>query len=275
MLIGVVLCGLGARARANPKDFVIYAPGLGGSQQEAKPYLDTFLRHLEKLLGWPEASASGEYTGDLKSFEHYIEEHKPGFGLISTEAYLGFACKKAPISLLASVIGLNSSGGAIRYHVVVKAGGAKTLEELQGKRLASNHLQDLRYVSRVIFGGKIDAERYFQLQPTNSPIKPFKSVDRGEADAALVDDDQYVHMKTLPFGKTLAVVYSSDPAPPYPVISFDDNVKGGDREAVRKAILGFCSSKGGVEICKSLRVTRFQAPDTRLYSAALERYCHK
>jgi ABC-type phosphate/phosphonate transport system substrate-binding protein len=156
---------------------------------------------------------------------------------------------------------------------VVKDAAAKSLDDLQGKRLASNHLQDPRFVERVIFDGKIDPQKYFTLQPTSSPIKPFKQVDRGEADAALVDDSQLEHMKTLPFGGSLRVVYSSPPLPPFPLVAFTKTTSPAERESVRKLLLRMCGSPDGKEVCKSLTIGHFQPIDPAAFKSATTRYC--
>jgi hypothetical protein len=269
-LLAVGLLSLCATARANPKDFVVYAPGVGGSPQEAKPYLDTFFRHLEKAVGWAPNSASGEYLEDPKALKEYLSTHKPGFGLMPPEMYLALACKGTQVTPFAAVIG-GPSGS--RYYVVARVGAFKTLDELKGKRLVSNHLSDPRFISNVVFNGKIDVEKFFVLQSTPSPVRPFKAVDRGEADAALVDDQQLAHMKTLPFGQTLTTVFSSEPMPPFVVVSFDANAKPGEREALHKAILGLCGQKDVAETCRSLSITKFGSTSAAALKPALEKYC--
>jgi ABC-type phosphate/phosphonate transport system substrate-binding protein len=261
-------------AWAGAKDFVIYTPGMGGTAQQAKPYLETFFRQLESSIGWPKGSARGEYFEDQKEAVAYIEKSKPGFGLLSPGLYLELACNRANApDLLAAVVGVTNAASSGRFHVVVKDGPTKSLEELKGKRLTSNHLQNRAFVSRVVFAGKIDADKFFQLKETNSPIKPFKDVDRGEADAALVDDAQLAHMKELPFGKELRVVYSSEPLPPFPVVYFPKVAKPAERDAMKRALLGMCASGGGAQVCKSLQITKFETLDPGAYRPAVQQYC--
>jgi ABC-type phosphate/phosphonate transport system substrate-binding protein len=277
LIYSILACSLlalaPARARADARAFVVYAPGMGGSQQQAKPYLDSFLRSLEKQLGWPAGSATGEYVDDPKEFAAHLANKKPGYGLISPAAYLELACKKVPLTPLASALGTGNVGVVGHWHVVVKAGTASRLEDLKGKRLSSNHLEDTTFVSRIVFDGQIDAAKFFQLQPTSSTVKPFKAIDRGEADAALVDDDQLAHMRSLPFAQSLKVIYDSPTLPPYPVVSFDKVVTPAERAAVRKAILAMCSTPQGGEVCKSILIKRFETVDPALFAAAEARYC--
>jgi ABC-type phosphate/phosphonate transport system substrate-binding protein len=279
-IASIIACGLAASpaaARAGEKDFVIYAPGMGASASQAKPYLDKFGALLEKQMGWKPGSANLTYLDDPKAVSDYIEQQKPAFGLLPPADFLDLSCRKVALQPLAAVVLLSSasSSSSGRWHVVVKDGTAKNLEGLKGKKLGSNHLQDPRYVSRVVFGGKFDAAKDFVLKPTNSPITPFKWVDRGEAEAALVDDAQLAHMKTLPFAKSLVVVFSSEELPPAPIVAFEKAARPADRAALRKAVTAMCSTADGEPICKEMQVTRFQPVDAKTYAAASQLYCGK
>lgn len=262
-----------ARGYAGPHDFVVYAPGMGGTQQQAKPYLETFFRELEKAMGWAAGSASGDYFEEPKAALGFIQAKRPGFGMLAPGLYMDLACKQAkePLDLVASIVGVTGTENRGRYHVVVKDPALTKLEQLEGKRLSSNHLQNLRFVSRVIFAGKLQADKFFKLEPTVSPVKPIKQVDRGEIEAALLNDAQLEHMKSLPFGQGMRVLYSSQPMPPFPVISFGKIVKPADRDKVRKVLLGMCAKAG--DVCKSLQITRFDPIDPNAYKAAIQEYC--
>ena len=251
---------------------MIYAPGMGGSAAQAKPYLDKFFQFIEHKLGWPEKSGTAAFLDDEKSVREYIEKNKPAFALVPPSFYLDLACKKEAVTPLVGVVLANATG-VMKFHVVVKKGGAKSLDALKGKKLASNHLEDLRFVSNVVFEGKLDAEKHFELVRTGSPVKPFKMVDKGEADAALIADDQLAHMKTLPFGQNLEVVYSSPALPQAPVIAFDNTVKPAEREQLKKTLLEMCSSKEGAETCKAMTVSRFVPVDQKANASAREKYC--
>src|SRR4051812_28397970 len=69
-------------AHAGPRDFVIYAPGMGGSAAQAKPYLDAFFKFLEKKMAWPEHSGTGEYVDEPKAVAALIDKLEPGFALV-------------------------------------------------------------------------------------------------------------------------------------------------------------------------------------------------
>ena len=252
-------------------DVVVYVPGMGGTAETARPYLEKFCATLEQPLGWPKGSCQGQYFEDPILAKDYIAKAQPGFGMVSAAVYLDQACVKgAEVEPLAGVV-LVGRSATTRYHVVVKDPALKSLDDLKGKRLISNHLGNPKFLSRVLFGGKIDAPSHFKLEPTKSPLKPFKALDRGEAESALVDDNQLAEAKGLPFGAQLKVVFSSEPVTPFPVVAFGKVAKPAVREAMRKTLLGLCG--GSPEVCKALQVARFEALSPTAFQAAAASYC--
>src|SRR5579871_1246432 len=257
-------------AQAAPHDFVVYAPGMGGTAEQAKPFLERFFRYVEKPMGWTSGGAQGEYFDQPADAEKYIREKQPGFGLVSPGLFVQLSCGKDAPEPLVATVGIGGLPNPHRFHVIVKKGSAaKKLADLKGKKLSSNHLHDLKFVSRVILGGDVDAEKFFQLVPTNSPIKPFKAVDRGEADAALVDEAQLANIKKTAIGDSFEVVYTSQPLPTFPVVAFKQ-VLPAEREKMKKTLLGMCLAPPGSEVCKALGFERFEPIDAGGFKPAVQ-----
>jgi ABC-type phosphate/phosphonate transport system substrate-binding protein len=267
-LIGFALI-VSSSALAGPRDFVVQHGGAGGTTEQAAPYLDTFLRYLEKALGWPANSATGQFFPDQQGAEAYIASKKPGFGMLDPEVWLDLR-KKDDLQVIATVSGKNQTLG--HYSVVVKDPAIKSLDDLKGKTLISNHLGSPRFVSKVAFDGKLDAAKHFKLVSTASPLKGLKAVDRGEAEATLLDDEQLEHMKSLPFGASLRVIYTSPALPPMPVVALGKNSTAAEREAFAKVLFGMCGDPKGSEVCKSLQITKFSPPDKAAFDEAVRRY---
>jgi len=276
-IVGAValLCGTTSAARAGERDFVVYVPGMGASAAQARPYLDRFAALLDQRLGWTGGGANFTFVDEAPALGEVLSTHKPGFGLLPPSYFLSLSCgKKAQVTPVAAVVGLAGSGdSAGRYHLVVKRGGATSLEGLKGKRLSSNHLQDSRFLSRVVFDGKVDVDKDFQLRSTSSPITPLKQVDRGEADAALIDDAQLANMKALPFGQDLVAVFSSEELPPFPLVAFEAASRPADRAALRGTLLTLCQSPEGAPVCKEMQIVRFAPVEARRYQAGIVKYC--
>jgi ABC-type phosphate/phosphonate transport system substrate-binding protein len=256
-------------ARAATREFVIQHGGAGGSTQQAQPYIDQFLRYAEEKLKWPPSSASGEFFPDEAGAEKYIESKKPGFGIVDSEVFLSLR-KKFDMIPIATVTGQNQSMG--HFTIVVKDPAIKKLDDLKGKTLVSNHLQSPKFLSKVAFDGKIDAATFFKLSPTASPLKGLKAVDRGEAEATLLDDEQLAHMKSLPFASSLRAIYTSPALPPVPVVAFGKVATPAEREAFAKMLLGMCSDPKGAEVCKALQITKFLPPDKAAYDEAVRKF---
>ena len=272
MRIGLMfglLFGLAAPALAGPHDFVIQHGGAGGTSQTAQPYINQVLRYAEGVLKWPANSAKGEFFPDEAGAVQYIDANKPGFGIVDASVFLDLR-EKYDLQPIASVQGQNQLNGHLS--VVVKDPNIKSLDDLKGKTLISNHLENSKFLSKIVFAGKLDADKHFKLSPTASPLKGLKAVDRGEAEATLLDDEQLASSKTLPFGKDLKVIFTSKLLPPTPVVAFGKNSVPADREAFGKMLIGMCKDKKGADVCKSLQITKFTPPDKAAYEDAVRKY---
>jgi phosphonate ABC transporter substrate-binding protein len=259
-----------APALAGEKDFIIFTPGMGGGPDQAAAYITAFTGYVEKDRGWPAKSSNGTYIEDAAQARKAIAETKPGFGLIPAWLYLELACGKNAPEPVAAVDGIAGMSDAVRFHVVAKKGTAKTLADLKGKKLISKHVQDHKFVSRVLLGGKVDIDKHFQVKMTFSPSKQFSSLLSGEQDAALVTDEE---LKGKPKELELTTVFTSEPVAPFPLVAFPNEVKPADRDGVKKTLVGMCASADGKDVCKSLLITRFIPLDAGAYKNAVRQYC--
>ncbi len=272
--ISMVAAGLGSVAYAGPRDFIVEHAGSGGDQATAQPLIDKFLRYLEKSCGWPANSATGAFSETPKGAMAAIDEHKPGYGLFDPDLWL-FLRKKDDLQVLVTVEGKRQAAG--KMHLFVKSDSpAKALTDLKGKKLASNHIQSKQYVSKVIFDGKIDVGTFFTVVDVPTLFKAFKALDRGEADAVLIgeDDLEYLKKENSPYLASAREVFTSAPTPPTPMVAFGKNTTAKDREAVVKALVKMCSDEagGGADICRQLEITKFALPDKAAFDEAVRRY---
>src|SRR5262249_22032151 len=143
----VAVLVLHGAAWAGPRDFLIEHAGDGGSQAEAQPFLDKFMRWLEKACGWPVGSAQGAFFPEPKPAIQYIDEKKPAFGLLDPDMWLALR-KKHDLQPIAQVEGKRQAAGNMAI-LVKNESPAKRLEDLKGKKLTSNHLQSPKYLSKV------------------------------------------------------------------------------------------------------------------------------
>ncbi|HZS36650.1 MAG TPA: PhnD/SsuA/transferrin family substrate-binding protein [Polyangia bacterium] len=263
----IAIAGFAGVANAGPRDFIVEAAGVGGDKEAAAPYLEKFLRYIEAAAGWPPNSTSGEFAPEPADAIKFIESKKPGFGMFDPELWLELR-KKHDLVVIATVEGVRQSEKMV---IVAKDPALKKLDDLKGKKLASTHLQSPKYLSKVVFDGKIDVATFFVLQPVTSMIKSVKKVAAGDADAALLTDGEWNSPTVQGIGKELHIV-ASGKLPPTPVVVFNKVASAKDREAFEKALRKMCEDPKGADVCKQLDIKKFASPDKAAYDEAVRRY---
>jgi hypothetical protein len=255
-------------AHAGATDVVVESASSGGTSENSKPYLDMFVAYAQKhLKGWQPITAV--FFEDRKEADKAIVDKKPGFAMLDVDLFLELR-KREELVVLASVEGPSLTLGHL--HVVVKDPTIKTLDDLKGKIIVSNHLKSARFLSKVVFDGKYDAATAFKLQPAIGPMKGLKAVDRGEAAATIVDDAQLANMKSQPYGQGLRTIFSSAALPTTPFVALGKNSKPEERIAMEKMVQGMCSDKAGAEVCKAFQITKFEKPNAAVYNEAIKRF---
>ncbi len=265
--IAAVVLGVSGICFAGGRDFIAEHAGAGANAQNAQPYIDQFLRITEQMTGWPANSAKGEWVDDAPSAQKAIAEHKPGFAILDPEVYLELR-KKESLEPIAEVKGKTFNKG--HYSLVVKDPALKSLADLKGQKVSSNHFASPKYVSKVGFDGKLDVEKDFVVMKAAAPSKPLKDVEAGRADAALIDDEQLAQMKEI--APDLKVVWTSSALPPTPVVAFTKNATPADKAAFAKALPKLCADAKGKEVCESMFIDTFAPVDKNAFSAAQKKY---
>jgi ABC-type phosphate/phosphonate transport system substrate-binding protein len=261
-------CSLLGTAQAGGRDFIVYTTRLGGDAETAQPYIDRFASHLEGLTGFPKSSLKGRFAPGKKEALAFIESQKPGFGVLEPSLYLELR-KSHNLSPIADVNGkdLNSPN----LHVVVKDPAVKGLDDLKGKKLWT-HLADVpSFLGQVVLDGKEPPDKRFALKQVSSALKAARAVLRGEADAAILDDEQLAAAKKMEGGDKLRSVFDSATLPPVVAVMFGGSAAA-DQKALAKSLLSLCASKGGADICKEMHIENFTPPNAAVWSAAQKRY---
>lgn len=262
---------LGARlAQAAPREFVVYTTRLGGETETAQPYIDRFAAHLEGLLGWPKGTAKGRFTPTKKEALSYIEQTKPAFGVLEPWLYLELR-KTHKLTPIADVNGADLNSPTL--HVVVKDPAYKTLDDLKGKRVWTHLAESPRYLGQVVLDGKEDPEKRFVLKQVSNALKAARAVLRGEADAAILDDEQLAAAKKMEGAAGLHSVFDSATLPSVVAVIFGGSATAAeDQKALPKGVVAACSAKGGPEICKEMHISNFTPQNAAVWSAAQKRY---
>src|SRR5262245_13366114 len=118
-----------AGALAKGRHFVACVPDAPASTQAATPYLQKFLRLLERSLGWPEESASGLFTRSTKRCVKELGKADTAFAILAPELFVQWQ-KKHRLKALA--VAESAGAATTRYHVIVKKDGGAAFEKLSG-----------------------------------------------------------------------------------------------------------------------------------------------
>lgn len=258
-----------ATAFAGEHDFIAEHAGAGATAQNAQPHMDALLRQIETMTGWPANSAKGVWADDEKAVEKAIVDLKPGFAIMDPEVYLALR-KKYGLEPIASIKGATFNKG--HYNLVVKNPALKSLADLKGKKVSSNHVTSPKYINRVAFDGKVDVEKDFVLEKAVSPLKPLRQVLSGQVDAALIDDEQLARMTDLEDADKLKVIWKSPALPPTPLLAFEKNTTPADRKKLAEAMQKLCADPKGKPICDEMSIDKFAPVDKAAFDAAAKKY---
>ena len=254
-------CATEAAAAEPVKVLVVKEHGVGSAAQ-AQPLLDKFLGFAAKKLGWH--SAKGAFISSTSAAEGYIRAEKPAFAILSLRAMLPFhATHKLEILGQAEI----TQPGGREYHLVSKS--AADLGACRGKKLATNHAEDARFVERVVAGGAFKLAD-FELVATKRALQGIKMVQSGEAVCALIDDAQLAELAHIEGGKELRSVWKSAKLPPMVVVAFP-SAPAAEKKALANGLEALCKADGEA-ICKEIGIAALRPASAQTYAEVLAKY---
>lgn len=229
-----VLAAGPARADAPVQLLVLRERGVGSAAQ-AQPYVDRFVALAAKKNGWP--SAKGTYVTTREAAEGLIAKDKPAYGIATLAAFLALRTKHSlePLGRIAA-----TRAGGTRYHLVSRS--AADLAGCKGKKFASDHAEDVRFVDRVISGGAFKVAD-FTLVPTKRPVQTIRKVALGEVDCALIDDAQLADLAGVEEAKGVRSVWASAELPAMVVAAFPSS-PAPQRQQFRASLGKLCEGEG-------------------------------
>ncbi|RME46102.1 MAG: hypothetical protein D6795_15830 [Deltaproteobacteria bacterium] len=252
-------------AFSGPRDLIICSPSSPGTTEQAENFMKSVTTYIETTLSWPEGTMRGIYYPSEKAGLAAIEREKPGFAIVSVGFFLKYGERFQMIPFLQPVYG---NATVERYYVVVKDPAFKTLGDLEGKRLRSNHLVEPLFLSRVVFRGKIDVETFFEAKVSRTSFSAIKAVAKGRADAVLLNASQYDALEQLPFASDLRAIFVSEPIPTAPVVALP-NATAEDREKLAAALLGMKDDPEGRKILHTMSIDGFRPASPATYTEVI------
>lgn len=256
-----LLLAAASHAGATVHILVFMENGVGNAAQ-AQPHIDELMESAKKSNGW--ASAEGKYVTRRSSADGYIKDKKPELGFISLGAYLSL---RKPQSLEVLGVADVARAGGRQYFLVSKSAGS--LAGCRGKKMATNHADDPRFIDKVASGGAFTLAD-FTLVETRRPVQTIKKVLKGEATCALIDDAQLEELAHIDGASALKPAWASAKLPPMAVVAFS-----GAPSAMRakfKASLGSLCSGDGKNTCDKVGIRSVKAAGEEVYSAQIAAY---
>ncbi len=233
-----------------------------GSQALAQPYLDRMVALAAKQNGWP--GVNGKYFTSRSSADAFIKSEQPHYGILSLPAFLAM---RAPYRL--EVIGkvTVSLAGGRRYYLISTT--ANSLNDCKGQTLASDHIDDPRFIERVVFAGHATLAD-FTLVPAQRPLQTIKAVLTDQAVCALIDDAQKGQLDHLSDKDGAHTAWESAELLPMPVVAFA-SAPPAERQKFKKNLDAVCDNEGK-SACAEVGIDDLTGADDADYAAIVDAY---
>jgi len=256
-----VLTAIGPASAAPPQSFVVLLEHGVGTPSRAQPYLDELLAVVAAQSQWPKAS--GRYFSERSPALAFVREEKPGFGIISLNAFLALKAELS-LSVIGEVVAPKAGGG--QYFLVAAQAG--TADACKGQRLTTTFGSDPRFVDQVVARGAFRLSD-FKLLEARRPLEPLKQVLRGEAVCALIDDAQLEATQHIEGGARLEPVWRSEQLPGMAVVAFP-RAEPAAVQSFKRSLGGLCAK--AKQACSSVGIQEIGPSDEARYRAVLDAY---
>lgn len=274
LAVGWLLVGFPAHAgKAGATiDILVCYPGGSVRARDAQPALRDMVKVIESIGGWPAGTIKTTFTTRAAECRQLLEKNHPPFAILSLGIFLEAHHSHHLLPLVQPRI-----GGKIadRFYLLVRDDSFTKLADLAGKTLGGPWLEDPEFLKRVVFKRKIDPARHFKLKPGRRVLRALRKLDRGRLDAVLVNRPQFEGLSSLPFGKKLRSIYTSEPLPQMGILADQQRSSAGDRKKMVRALRQMCGNPDGKKLCELFGIDSFELPDGKLFESAIKSWENK
>lgn len=251
-----------ARAEGTTVGILVLKEHGVGSQALAQPYIDRFVALAAVQNGWGEAK--GQYFTNRSAAEAFIQEQKPHYAILSLAAFLALRGRyrfdvigEAEVSL----------AGGRQYSLISKS--AKDLAGCKGKVLASDHIDDARFIERVVARGQFTLADFTPVQ-TQRPLQTIKKLVNDEATCALVDDTQLAELSHIEGVEGVRAVWTSAKLPPMTVVALPA-APAAERKRFQENLKKVCDAERQ-SACGEVGIVSLTAAGAKNYEAVVAAY---
>jgi len=262
IIIVGLLAHFNANAAPNPEMIVVCYPGGSVNAKDANAAMSSMLRVVERVGQWQTNSFNSLFTTKLDECRKQIAEKNPKFAITSLGLYLELRTSHNLIPVVQPKIKGRTSE---RYRVMAQKDKYKSLDELKGKTLGGTVLEEPAFVGKIVFAGKYDPASFFVLKPSNQAIRALRSLDKGELDAVILNEQQFGGLASLQMKTPLEAIFTSGEIPLMGVVSNSANTTAEERARFGKALEGMCSDLEGKKLCDLFGVESFAGVDAAVF----------
>ncbi len=262
MLLTALLALFSVCAAADPEIIVVCYPGGYVNIKDANGAMNAMLRVVERVGHWPENSFDSLFTAKTDECRKLMAEKNPKFAFTSLGLYLELRGQYHLTPLVQPRIQGRSSE---RYRVMIKKDRYLSLDALKGKTLGGTVLEEEAFIGKIVFEGKYDLANFFILKPSNQAIRALRSLDKGELDAMILNEQQYSGLVSLHLDSALATVFTSSEIPLIGVVADTAITTPEERSRFGDALSEMCGDAEGNKLCELFGVESFASVNVAVY----------
>jgi hypothetical protein len=262
IILASLLLPFTTNAAPNPEMIVVCYPGGSVNAKDANGAMSSMLRVVERVGQWQENSFNSRFTAKSDECRKQMAEKNPKFAITSLSLYLELRTRHNLVPVVQPKIKGRTSE---RYRVMVQKDKYKSLDELKGKSLGGTPLEEPSFIGKIVFAGKYDPAGFFVLKTSNQAIRALRSLDKGELDAVILNEQQFSGLPSLHLKTPLDVLFTSEEIPLMGVVANSATTTAEERARFGKALEEMCTDTEGKKLCELFGVESFVAVDPAVF----------
>lgn len=267
IIIASLLASFAANAASEPEMIVVCYPGGSVNTKEANEAMSSLLRVVERVGQWQENSFNSLFISKTDECRKQMAEKNPKFAIISLGLYLELRTSHNWVPVVQPKIKGRTTE---RYRIVVQKGKYKSLDELKGKTLGGTILEEPAFADKIVFAGKIDPVSFFVLKKSNQAIRTLRSLDKGELDAVILNEQQFDALPSLHLKMPLETIFMSGEIPLMGVVANSAITTEEERARFGRALEEMCTDTEGKKLCELFGVESFVTANAAIFEPMIK-----
>jgi hypothetical protein len=258
-----------APAAASGPEIVVASEALLPKYADAN--METFVRRIEAVGGWPAGSLRGKAFPRPREALEYIRKNKVAFAFLPVHQFLQ-ARKELKLDVIGRAVGLEGTEGGYWGVARNESLPYEHIEEYAGLRLATTEIDDVVWLRVLMEGNVPHPDRHFRLIETPTGADALAEVLGKRADVALLSQADFAPIKDRVARKSdLTWVYASGNVPPPPIVVIGKWARPADRARMAAALEKICKQDGATA-CGRMAILYVQAGHASDYATIIRKY---